>query len=184
MSDFANNDSFLEEVTNIESQAYEQGKIVGIAAGWAGDMLDLGCKGGFNKTYPMGLEIGFMEASERYTAQGALCDIAIAIAAAATNMDTQIIQAVPEGVNAQAGSPSDGDSGEGPSREGLQERKQRRKEQLLRKISMLPLYNSSTVDYEAELLELRTLYRLNGSKIGKFLPSTAGSTTGSAGSAW
>jgi len=182
MSDVANNDSFLEEVTNIESQAYEQGKIVGIAAGWAGEMLDLGCKGGFNKTYPMGLEIGFMEASERYTAQGALCDIAVA--AAPTDVDTQIIQAVPDGVNAHAGSPSDGDSGGGPSHEGLQERKQRRKEQLLHKISMLPLYNSSTVDYEAELLELRTLYRLNGSKIGKFLPSTAGSTTGSVGSTW
>jgi hypothetical protein len=182
MSEFANNDSFLEEVTNIESRAYEQGRAVGITAGWAGDMLDLGCKGGFNKTYPMGLEIGFMEASERYTAQGALCDITIA--AAAVEADPHIVRADPESVNAHTGDPSDGDSGGGPSNEGLQERKQRRKEQLLRKIRMLPLYNSSTVDYEAELLELRTLYRLNGSKIGKFLPATAGTTAGSTGSNW
>jgi len=182
MSVFANNDSFLEEVTDIESQAYEQGRKVGIAAAWAGDMLEIGCKGGFNKTYPMGLEVGFMEASERYTADGTLTGIATSIESATSDIPAGI--SAPEAMNRGAGDVGEEDSGGGPTQEGLQERKQRRKEQLLHKINMLPSFNSAAVDYEAEFHELRTLYRLNGSKMGKFLPVAGGSSAGSSGSSW
>jgi len=180
MSQFGN-DSFLEEVVNIESQAYEQGRAMGIAAAWAGDMLEVGCKAGFNKTYPMGLEIGFIEASERFTAQGALTDIASSLEATTADI-TAGISAPDVFISTAEG--GDDDSGGGPSQEDQQLRKQRRKEQLLRKINMLPAFNSATVNYEAELHELRTLYRLNGSKMGKFLPLPAGSTSGSTGSSW
>lgn len=161
--------NFLEDVSNLEAQAFEQGQKIGISDGWNKEMLESGIKGGFNKGYPLGIEIGFIEASEKYS-----IDNTIASTTVATDSDLKhnTEYAMPNELNLED------DSSGGPSADFLLGRKQRRKEALLSSINNLPLYNSSAVDFEAELRELRATYRMNGTKLGNFLrPNNTGNSS-------
>jgi hypothetical protein len=149
--------SFLDEVVDLEAQAFEQGREAGIMAARSGDMRSVGVHSGFVKAYPLGLELGFLEASERNYHSVSITPTptpaqSIANDSANVSVDKDVVQ--------------DDDSGGGYS---LQSRRLRRQEELLRKVDALPSHNAPTVDFEKELQDLRNLYRLNGSRNGKFL---------------
>ena len=191
----ANNFDFLDAVVDLEGTAFQQGREVGVAAADRGDMWQQGRQGGFNRAYALALELGFLEASESYAGDG--LEVAVAVEETAGSMSgtdihhlTAALDLSPaignsssnaaNGAQADAGRTEEhaqqvgdlDDSSGGPPKLFLTKRAHKRKLAILAKLALIPNSNQASVDYDKELLELRAMYRLNGSRNGRFLPAT------------
>jgi hypothetical protein len=175
---------FLDVVADLEGQSFDEGRVVGVeAARKEGTMLREGILGGFNKAYVMALELGFIEASERYTESGMLSEIARSIengesAKINQKKKQKVIEEEEEGTERNENDDDNDvdDSAGGPNADFISKRAEKRKQILLNKANSIPHLNDSSVDFDKELRELRTSYRLGGSKIGKFLTNTNASS--------
>jgi hypothetical protein len=173
---------FLDAVADLEGTAFEQGRQLGIEAALTGDIRMHGQQGGFNKAFPLAMELGFIEASEMYAATKLVASSKVIdekdissnlgsnLSLYSDTNDEKVTTSTPKE------DPFDEDSAGGPSPAFLSKRSQKRRDIILAKIKAIPNKNCSTVDYESELQELRAMYRLGGSKAGRFLPETEGNS--------
>ena len=152
---------FMDDIVNLEGIAFEQGLQLGKEAALSGDMRMQGQRGGFNKAYPIAMELGFIEASEKYAEKypsalshiksvedfASNSELGLASGDSTTSNETYSGAAVPLLL--------DDDSGGGPSTAFLSKRSQKRKEAILTKIQTIPNEYCPTIDYEKELQELR-----------------------------
>jgi len=190
---------FLDAAVDLEGTAFEQGRQMGAKAADEGDMRQQGSRGGFNRAYPLALELGFLEASVEdgpsdddtapptatptatTTATPTATTTAAAVDVGTGDASGQIAALDLNPANAAAAALGDDwDSGGGPPTVFLTKRAQKRKLAILSKIAAIPNSNQVDMDYDKELLELRALYRLSGTKNGRFLPTPTASTSASA----
>ena len=159
---------FLYEVQDIERQAVEQGRAQGVWDAKNGDMRDAGVQSGIIKGYPLGLELGFMQALQQD-----LSDLVAKVDEEEEEPDegkTRV--AVNEEVLQETISSMKGDEFSGRPKDAIKSigsRIEKRRELLAKRLAEVPIDNSSEVDFKAELESLRALYRSCNPSAGPFI---------------
>ena len=165
---------FLDEVQDIERLAVEQGRAQGVWDAKNGDMHDAGVQSGILKGYPLGLELGFMQALQQD-----LSDLVVKTQAEEEQRNKEgeedgakpgvvLNQEVPdEAIESMQGAEFNGRPKD--AIKSIGSRVEKRREVLAKRLAEIPVDNSNDIDFDTELESLRALYRSCNPAAGKFI---------------
>ena len=157
---------FLDEVDDLEGLAYRQGYEMGVWDAKNGDMYDAGVQSGIIKGYPIGLELGFMQSLQEDATD--LVKKEEDEKEKEQTIETDYEDVVEETIESM----SNGMEFNGRPKDAIRSigsRIEKRRKLLAKRISEVPSYNASDVDFDAEMESLRALYRSCNPSAGNFL---------------
>ena len=178
----------FDSVISLEADAFEEGRQEGLEDARLDDMFDTGKGVGFIRAFALGLEVGFIETA------GSLMLSNYKIKERELLISPTPPQPPPHGPTLDSVEGGEGDSEthndsinnsnsnttSGISR-GSSIRSMRRVVSMIEKVQQTPDTNETTVDFDAQVRELRALYRLCGSNVGPFYRPSNGNVGGAVG---
>ena len=159
MSGFDKSDPW-DMLVNIEGEVYEKGIEQGRQEALSSGIFEEGVQSGFIKGFSIGLELGFME-----NAVNSHLPITRSASSSEVNLNRD--------GNDKSSSSSTTASVSTSTGAGAGSRLNRRRAELSTRAASIPNKNVATVDFDQEILDLRSLYRQSAVNTGPFLPKSA-----------